>query len=220
MGLTTRLLFWERFDSDRTKKMGGDYKLLLNHASLTIPAPWTHRDALEAIARHSQMSVMIHSLADVLSKKNLPRGKTIFDTVGNAIDKIAVQYKDVYWWISKEGLNMAIVPPAARNLSPFDEAAGKLYVERSKDGNLSKELLVAIAEELDAARFLLKDHLPQAQRTRIAEYNQRNPRAAVKTFEKACLHRVFGRAVRRRLYVARGKYVKANTPVSSFPDVS
>lgn len=212
--MTTRLRFWERFDSDRTNKTGGDYKLLLNHASLTISAPWTHRDAVEAITRQSRMPIAIHSLADVLSQTKFPRGKTIFGFVGDEFDRIAEQYDDMCWWISKEGLNMAIVPRAAAKLSRFDELAGKLYVERSNGRRLSKEILMEIAKELDAAGFLLKEHLQPAQWKPIAEYNQKNSRQPLKTFEKACVHRVSGRGVRRRMYVARKKYVDANILVT------
>jgi hypothetical protein len=75
-------------------------------------------------------------------------------STGNAIDKVAINYEGMRWWFSKEGLNIDIVPPAAARLSRFDQFAGKLYVDKSKDGKISKEILVVIAKELDAAGFL------------------------------------------------------------------
>jgi len=120
---------------------------------------------------------------------------------GDEIDKIAANYEGMHWWILKDGLNMAIVPPTAAKLSRFDELAGKLYVGMWKDGKLSKESLMTIAKELDVAGFSLKE-LQSAQWRLLDQYNQRNPRQAIKTFEQACRHRVFVRSVRRRLYVA------------------
>lgn len=148
------------------------------------------------------------------------RGKSVFGLVGDKIDQIAANFEDMRWWISKDGLNMAVVSPLAAKLSRFDDFAGKLYVNSSKNGKLSKECLVAIAKEVDLAGFALKEELQPAQWKPIAEFNQRNPRQPIKTFEKACIHRVSGRAVRRRLYVARERYIKANPLVSSLSSVS
>jgi hypothetical protein len=212
---------WRRFDSVRTKETGGDRRLFLtNFVSLTISAPWTHRDAVEAIARQSQMPIAIHSLAVGLMHKKFGRGRSIFGLAGDEIDRIAAQYENVDWWISKEGLNMAIVPLAAARLSRFDELVGKLYADMSKDGKLSKEILSAIAKEVDVAGFTLKEQLQPAQWKPIAKYNQDYPRESIKTFERACRHRLSVRSIRKRLYVARERYMAANSPVSSPPKVS
>lgn len=219
-GLRTSLPPWERFASVRSKDTGGDYKLLLNHVSLTIPGLCTHRDLVEAIARQSQVPFAIQALADVLSQTKLPRSKVIFSFVGDEIDKIATNYDGMHWWISKEGLNMAIVPPRAANLSRFDEFAGNLCVDKWKDGKLSKDSLVAIAKEVDVARFTLKEELQPAQWKPIAEYNKRNPRQPIKTFEKVSRNLLYVRSVRRRLYVARERYIKANFLDSSLSSVS
>jgi hypothetical protein len=210
-GLRTPQSPWEHFDSVRTKETGGDCKLLLNHVSLTVPGPWTHRDAVEAIAKQSQMPIAIHSLADVLSQRSLSRGKVIFGFVGDEIDKIADQYEDMRWWISKDGLNMAIVTPALARLSGFDELAGKLYVEMSQDGKLSKEILTVIAQRLDLAEFTLKEQLQPAQWKAIARHNQKYAREAIKTFARACQHRISKHSIRKRLYVARDRYMAANS---------
>lgn len=195
-------------------------KLLLdNPVSLSIAAPCTHRDAVEGIAKQSQKPIAIQSLADDLSQIKLVRCKVILGLAGDAIDDIAANYKDMRWWISKVGLNMAVVPPAAAKLSRFDEVAGKLYVHRSKDGRLSKDLLMAIAGKLDASGFALSELQP-AQWRPISEHNQKNSRRAIKTFEQACRHRVGVRSVRRRLYVARERYTAANPPSSTLTQVS
>jgi hypothetical protein len=193
--------------------------LLLNHVSLGIPGPSTHRDEVEAIARQSPMPIAIHSLADVLSQTRLLRGKVIVGFVGDKIDDIAAQYEDMRWWISKEGLNMAIVPPAAAKLSRFDELAGKLFVDRRKDGKLSKESLMVIAKELDAAGFRLREQLQPAQWKPISVHNRKYAKHPIKSFKDACQPR-YVRSVRRRLYVARDRYLDANSPGSSLPGVS
>lgn len=165
------------------------------------------------------MPIAIHSLADALSRTKLLRGKVIFGFAGDEIDKIADQYEDMRWWISKDGLHMAIVPPAAAKLSRFDELAGKLFVDRRKDGRLSKESLMVIAKELDAAGFLLREQLQPAQWKPISEHNQKHARHAIKSFKDAC-QPLFVRSVRRRLYVARDRYLDANSPGSSLPRAS
>jgi hypothetical protein len=59
---------WQRFDSVRTKETGGDRNLLLNDlASISIPAPCTHRDVVEAIVRQSQKPIAVTSLAGELT---------------------------------------------------------------------------------------------------------------------------------------------------------
>lgn len=207
---------WERFDSLRTKESGGDFSLLVgNRTSFAIAAPCTHREVVVAIATHSKRPVPIHSLADDLGGKELLRGKTTFGLAGDAIDEIALNYEGMYWWISKEGLNMAILSPAAARLSRFDEFAGKLYVDRSKEGRLYKEVLMSIAKDLDAAGFTLKELQP-SQWEPISKHNQKCSKQAIKTFEQACRHGAHVRSVRRRLYVARDRYKRAN-PTSSQP---
>jgi len=219
-GSRTHLPLWHRFDSVRTKETGGDCILVLdNHVSLSIPAPWTHRDAVEKIASQSREPIPIQSLADALSETKFVRGKVIFGFAGDKIDQIASNYEDMHWWISKEGLNMAIVPPAATNLSRFDEFAGKLCVDKWKDGKLSKKSLMEITKKLDGAGFTLKELQP-AQLRPISNHNQRNSRNPIKTFMTACLHGTYVRSVRRRLYVARERYMRANFPASPLPGVS
>jgi hypothetical protein len=211
---------WNRFDFIRTKESGGDRGLLLNNfASISVPAPCTHRDVVEAIATRSQLPLAIASVTDELNRTTLIRGKSIFSLAGNAIDKIVVQYEGMRWWISKEGLNIAIVPPAAPPLSRFDQLAGKLYVDKSKNGALSKEALMAIATELDTAQFSLKEELQRGQWKAIALHNQKYSRRPIKTFKKAC-EGIFARSVRRRLYVARDRYLKAYPAVFPLPIVS
>jgi len=201
---------WERFDHLRTQETDGSIKFLEDSfVSLTIPPRSTHRDAVQAIAKHCQIA--IESLGGNLGERQFPRGKTIFDLGGNAIDDIAQQYEDMCWWMSKNGLNIVDVPRATAKISRFDELAGKLYVDGSKDGKLSEELLFTIAKALDEADFSLKNLQP-AQWKVISKYNQKNARHAVKSLEQASRHPRLVRSVRKRLYVARQRYNSSITP--------
>lgn len=213
---TNARVLWNRFDSIRSNETGGDQHLLLDSfVSSSVPALSTYRDLVEKMVRQSTKPIPIASLPCDLSQKKLIRGKVVFGLIGDEIDKIALAFDNVRWWISKEGLNMALVPPEVAKLSQFDELVGKLYCEASEDGELSKEVLLTISNEIDAAGFRLNELLQPAQKRAIAEYNQKNARQPIQTFKQACLHRVSRRAVRRRMYLAREKYIKANSPVSS-----
>ena len=215
-----RTPLWHRFDSIKTRETHGDCNLLRdNLVSLTIPTPYTHRDIVERIARQSQKVIAIGSLAPVLSRTKFVRAKVLFGSAGDEIDKIATQYEEMRWWISKKGLNMAVVPPAMAKLSRFDEFAGELYVNGSKSSKLPNKLLMTIVKKLDVAEFTLAE-LQRAQRKPISEYNQKNPRQAIKTFEQACLHPRFIRSIRKRLYVARERYMRARFLASPLPKVS
>jgi hypothetical protein len=109
---------WQRFDPVRTKETGGDLKSLAGKfVNFTIPAGSTHRDEVEAIARQFQPPVAIKSLEEKLSEKRFVRSKTIYGLVADEIDEIAANYEDMHWWVSEDGLNMAIMSPATPKLS-------------------------------------------------------------------------------------------------------
>jgi len=203
------IFHWERFDLQRTKETGGGIKRLQdNPVSLTVPANSTHRHLLEAIANSLQPPLAIESLAEELDNQRLPRGQTIFHrSAGDAIDKIAANYERMYWWVSAHGLNMDSVLPAPEPLSRFDELAGRLYVERSKNGELSDALLLSIAKQLDSAGMKWKELQPK-QREKIAYYNQKHFRRPLKTFEDICSRPTLVRYFKKRLYVARDRYKK------------
>lgn len=173
-----------------------------------------------SILNHLKTPVAIESLDERLVAKILPRGKTMLGPAGEAIDNIAANYQDMYWWISERGLNMCRVPPAAAWLSEFDRLAGRLYVEGSKDGRLSKELLASIAMQLDAVGFSITDHLQPAQLTPISKFNQRNSRRPIRTFRTVCDRPRLVRSIRRRLYVARDRYTRAHGTPCAPPDLS
>jgi hypothetical protein len=207
------MLLWERFDLERTKETGGDIKRLQdNPVSLTVPANCTHRYVLEAIANSLQPPLAIESLAQELGSQRLPRGQAIFHrSAGDVIDKIAANYEQMYWWISTHGLNMVSVLPMSKPLSEFDELAGRLYVEGSKNGELADELLLYIAKQLDSAGLNWRELQPK-QREKVAYYNQKNSKYPLKTFEDMCVRPTLVRYFKKRLYVARDRYQKRRLP--------
>lgn len=79
---------------------------------------------MEQIAQACQIPV--ESLSDVLNQLAYPRGQAFFDHVGNIFDHIADNYDNMQWWLSDNGLNMAVVIPATPQKAPtFDELVGR-----------------------------------------------------------------------------------------------
>jgi hypothetical protein len=201
---------WQHFRREKTPKTPRCRELILNLsnvASLTVPAPCTPRDVVEQIAR--QARIPIESLSDDLNQPALPRAITIFGFSGDCLDGIADNYDNMQWWISDNGLNMAIVIPEAAQLSEFNKLAGGLAISKEEDGKLSKSAVLEIAKAIDEAGYTLEKELQPAQWKPIAEYNRKYSRRAIKTYEQAAKNSQFVRCVRRRLYAARDKYRKA-----------
>jgi hypothetical protein len=107
------------------------------------------------------------------------------------------------------------VGPDTSQLSEFDRTTGKLAYDRTQNGRLSADAVRQIAEELDAAGFILKEGLQTAQWRPIAEYNKKYAKKAVKTFAAAAANPKFVRCIRRRYYVARERYRKTQVPITS-----
>jgi hypothetical protein len=121
----------------------------------------------------------------------------------------------MFWWMSDNGLNMAIVNFNHVLPDPFDELAGTLMVQHWKDGKVSKESLLEIATELDKNHFLLKTNLQPKEWAVIAEHNQKFSRAPITTFFQAAKDKRFSHLVRRSLYRARHKKARAQSIQSS-----
>jgi hypothetical protein len=200
---------WQRFDAERTKQTGGDVKCLLCHINLAVSPEPTHQDLLEAVAQALQPPLAIESLSEELSKKILPRSRVIFwSSAANVIDEIAENYPRMSWWVSKRGLNMDAVAPQREGLLLFDEFAGKLVVEATNGGKrLLKTVVISIAKQLDRAGFSIEELQP-AQRDKINKYNRQYSKRPLKTFEAVAAHPPFVHAIRRRLYVARDRYIR------------
>jgi hypothetical protein len=207
---------WERFDAERTQERGGDPSLATdNHVSWSIKAGSDdHAKLLEIAAAAERPFAVVSMPPFILERTTSPRGSTVFDCAGTAIDKIVRQYPGLRWWMSKEGLVVADVPPVSKPLSGFDLLAGSLMAEHRVGGRLSQDALRRIAVALDTAGFSLKDYLQPAQWGPIAEFNQKHSKAAIKTFTKAIEKPRIVCYIRRRLYVARDRYLEARPEVN------
>jgi hypothetical protein len=200
-------LSWGRFCPERSSKLA--WILDCNHASISLPAGSTARDVVQEIARKAHPPIPIESVSDELLSTGFIRGAVFFGYAGDLLDEIANGYPNMYWWISDTGLNMRILPPEIPELSSFDELAGSLTTQYWRDGRLSQRALYEIAKALDEASFALKDELQPTQWQPIAQYNQKFARDAIKSFEKAARRPLFVRSIRRRLYLARERFQRA-----------
>jgi hypothetical protein len=198
---TSRL--WRRFNPSKMIATGGTklfrHAVLENVINCTVPAPCTDRDAVEQISRQPQQTIPIESLPDSLSQQVHYRGRVFFGFCGNKIDQIARTYPAMQWWISKEGLNMEVSWPS--DLSEFVALAGKLMFEarprRGENNRLPIEEYKKIACQLDHAGFMLVKHLEGQHRDKLAEWNQKHPRKAIKTFSAALSSGMPGLDLRR-----------------------
>jgi hypothetical protein len=173
-----------------------------NHVSTSVSGGATLREVVTRIASAASNPVAIESLPNELETVKLPRSVVGFGYLGNLLDEIAKNFLNMRWWITKRGLNMAVVPPGAM-LPVFDLLAGSLCAKYRKNGRLSKTDLGTIAKELDAKASEMEgsflDRFEPAARKRIAEFNQKYAGNAIKTFEKAIAYRWSIRLVRKRL---------------------
>jgi hypothetical protein len=94
--------------------------LVYNHVSTSIVGGTTNRDLAEEIAREA--GIPVESFPDALDKPVFSRGRVVFGYAGNEFDAIAKEYGDMEWWVSDNGLNIALVPQENRRPAPtFDE---------------------------------------------------------------------------------------------------
>jgi hypothetical protein len=201
-------LQWRRFSYERSTKAARTF-LDGNFVSLSVPRGSTYRFAVEEIARKASRPIPVESLCDELSARSYIRGAVFFGNPGDKLDQITANYVDMQWWVSDKGLNVAILPPEMPTLSRFDELAGRLIVEHSKEGKLSKDALYEIAKALDQANFSLSEDLQGAQWRPIQQHNIKYSKNAIKTFWEAVRKPAFVRSIRRRLYVSRARFEKA-----------
>jgi hypothetical protein len=205
--------YWSRFAPERTVNNGETRRsVAAAHVSLTLSAGTTHREAIIAIAKQIKFPLPIESLSDELDSIKPSRGCTHFGFLGNVLGKIANNYPNMRWWISEKGLNMAVVPPE-KMLPSFEAIVAESCAKFWKDSRLSKPDLQLIARDLDERTATMDgnflDRFPPSAREMIAEFNQKNPRAAIKTFTAAVANPRFARPVRKVLYRARERFAKA-----------
>jgi hypothetical protein len=114
---------------------------------------------------------------------------------------------------------VSIHPPA--QLSPFEVTVGKLMVQ-ARRGCPTKYLplteISKITVLLDDKNIPLRSNLEREASRSMAEYNQRHPASAVKSWSAALRLPQFRRAVRKRFSRAEEKYKKATPHVAAeFP---
>ncbi|HEY1527016.1 MAG TPA: hypothetical protein VGH51_12325 [Candidatus Angelobacter sp.] len=222
-GAASTSLLWHRFNATKTRALGGlklfRATILNNVISCTAPANCTDRDVIEQIAKQATIQIPIESLPSELEQRVHVRGKVCFGFPGKYFDQIARNYDQMQWWVSRNGLNMEAT--AIVRLSPFDALAGKLMFEarplRSTTGRLATEEYTRIAAELDMAGFRPQEYLEGKFRKQLADWNQKHPRKAVRTFHDALSATIpdldLRRAVQKRLHRAESAW-KLQLPLS------
>lgn len=223
-GAVCTSLFWHRYNGAKTRALGGltlfRTTVLNNVISCTAPANCTDRDVIEQIARQASIQIPVESLPCELGQKTHVRGMACFGFPGSYFDQIARNYDQMQWWVSKNGLNMEAA--AIVSLSPFDALAGKLMFAarplRGKTGRLPLEEYEKLAAQLDNAGFKPQEHLEGKFRKQLANWNQKHPRKAVRTFHDALSAKIpdldLRRAVYRRLQRAESAW-RSQLPLSA-----
>jgi hypothetical protein len=191
-----------------TKQAASTYILRDNPVDLQVPPNSPYRAQIQAIANAALLPIPVASLSAKLERSGPPRGNTFADNAAKCIDQIASNFEGMQWWIDEKGLVMDRLEPES-NLFDFDMTAGRLVREHVKNGRLQKGWLEAVAKALDEKKHLLLSALQPSHRKMVAQYNQKHPSRALKTFEKAVKDRVGRRAVQLRLYVARDRYMES-----------
>lgn len=117
--MTRALHLWHRFSNYDNAVDEFAFRDLIrdNFASLSLEGPITHRKLVERIAEGSNVRIPVELLSDVLAQTVLSRGRVVFGCPGDYFDEIAENYSNMQWWLTDNGLNMAIVPSLYQRLA-------------------------------------------------------------------------------------------------------
>lgn len=102
-------------------------------------------------------------------------------------------------------------------LSTFESTVGELMVQARREcptKHLPQSEILKIAALLDNKRLSVRDNLEREAARTMAEYNQRRPMSAIKTWRAALSLPQFRRSVRKRFSRAEEKYKKATALVA------
>jgi hypothetical protein len=178
-----------------------------------MPSGSTHWDHVHAIANGALRPFQVKFVSERLKEDRSIRGRVYFGHAGDQIQQILMNYPTLRWWMEAGGL--VIDEPAAEMgpLDLFDSSAGELVISKWTEKGLPLAELVEIAKQLDAKGFELKACLQPAQWKPISDHNQKFARKAIRTFEAAAQDKRFVRGIRKRLYLSRDRYRKAQRPV-------
>lgn len=186
----------------------------MNPVNYCVPGPCSLEEVVIAICEHAQEGIPVDALSPELRFPILPRGKVIYRYAWDAIDDIASNYLHLYWWVSDRGLRMETIRPPVPP-ADFDHVAGKLMFEvrqRSPErSRLSAEDYAEIAMKLDEGRsFRLIDVISKNFRKQLADWNQKHPNKAIKSFLQAIDAKQppdMVRQLKKRLYRAHESYI-------------
>ena len=184
------LIRWDRFNWERTTNTA---RVQLyeghNNVSCTIPGPYNHTQVVSAICGQSQLPINIHQLSPQLETLVAPRGTTVFGSAWDAINKIAWNYTNMYWWVSEQGLTMDLIAPTPA-VDDFDKIAGKLVQDMHTmykgKRSLARQQHLEIAAQLDQLGIWKPLHVvPQTFRVELVKFNQKHSNNPTDTFAKA-----------------------------------
>jgi hypothetical protein len=114
-----RLHSWHRFSSyDNSIDESNFAKLIENNfASGSLTGENTNRELVELIAKVANVHIPVESLPDVLSQTVFARAYVVFGSPGDYFDRIASGYSTMHWWLTDNGLNMAVMPTLYERLA-------------------------------------------------------------------------------------------------------
>jgi hypothetical protein len=162
------------------------------------------------ICEQAQHTVTIDLLSLQLRAPVLSRGKVIFGSAWDAIDKIACNYPNMQWWISEHGLTMDIVILSS-SPEDFDQIAGKLVFEMRQEfpeqSQFSRDQYLEITPQLENFRVL--GSVAQGSPQTTCGVESEECEGAIQTFPQAIAAKQpkwLGREAIRRLYRAHDKF--------------
>jgi len=93
----SNLRLWSRYseydntiDEDTVRRLMED-----NFVSHSVAAPCTQLDVVKQGAQQTPTPVAIESVSNLLARDTFIRGRLVFDPLGNALDKVALNYPNV-----------------------------------------------------------------------------------------------------------------------------
>ncbi len=104
---------WAHYNGQKTSAHNGqqlyEQSIAGNFISHSLPAPWSYRSVVEAIAQHSTTPIPIDDLAALPDQPNAVRGKVLFGDSGEYLDDALSSFSELEWWFSDKGLNITKV---------------------------------------------------------------------------------------------------------------
>lgn len=124
-------LLWRRFNFEATSKASKfGNSLIHKFVSFSVPAGCSHWDMAEQIAAAAHIT--FESLPDALKQPVFVRARVAYGFAGDLFDDIAGEYENMQWWLSNEGLNIAVVSPAnPPHIPTFGELVSDLMLDSS-----------------------------------------------------------------------------------------